>query len=308
MTGSTAAPSAMVSINGVVSTLEAARVAVADRGFLYGDSAFEVVRSYGRVPFRLRAHLERLERSCERLAIIFPVTVEVLENEVAQALAAAEGALSLPATGEWYIRVVVTRGVGPLRYDPASAVSPSRVIIVAPLPVVPAEHYQSGAKAVCLRVSRLVDDPRAAGTKASNYLSSLLALSEAQSHGAYEALVVGPGGGVLEGTTSNLFVLRSDGSLVTPPLSTGILAGITRALVIEALAGQNVNVSETMVFPSDLYRAKEVFITSTIREVVPLVTVDGATVGSGHPGKLTRQAHAAFRALTGQPLPAGPES
>ena len=122
------------SVDGQVVDSSEARVSVFDRGFLYGDSVFEVFRTYGGVPFAQREHLERLQRSAGRLMISMPVSVETLSSEVGATLEAA-------GDGEWYVRVVLTRGTGPLTYDPSTAIEPLRVIIVAPVSVPPAEHY-----------------------------------------------------------------------------------------------------------------------------------------------------------------------
>ena len=116
----------MVSIDGRVVDSADAQVSVFDRGFLYGDSVFEVYRTYGGVPFAEKAHLERLARSAERLMIAMPVSLDTLSTEVRATLDAA-------GEGEWYVRVVVTRGSGPLTYDPSTATTPLRVVIVAPL-------------------------------------------------------------------------------------------------------------------------------------------------------------------------------
>ena len=279
--------STRISINGEVFTESDARVSVFDRGFLYGDSAFEVLRTYDGVPFAETPHLERLARSCERLLIPFPVTVPELSDEIRQTLAAADNS-------ESYVRVIITRGVGPLGYDPMTARNPTRVIICAPLTPQPEKLYSEGVPVYCLRAARPVDDPRTAGTKASNYLTSLLAVHESRQKGGYEAVLLGPSGEILEGATSNIFVAKG-GRLRTPPLSSGILAGITRAQVMKVAASEGVEVLEETLFPKDLYRAEEVFLTSTLREMIPIVRVDDVAVGAGNPGRLTKRLHEAFK-------------
>ena len=268
--------SAVVAIDGQLSPLGEGRVPITDRGFLYGDSAFEVVRTYDAEPFALAAHLGRLEHTCRRLEIQLPVSLEQLAAEVGAALAASysDRPSATPETSERYIRVVVSRGTGPLRYDPQSAGAPLRVIMVAPLPVTPDAVYRDGLSAVCLRVSRLVDDPRGAGTKASNYLPNLLAGHEARRRGAEEAIITGIHGEVLEAAAANLFVVRQ-GVVRTPPLGSGILAGVTRARLMELCRELGIACEEDLLFPRDLYHAEEIFLTSTIREVVPVVNVDG---------------------------------
>ena len=252
---------------------------VLDRGFLYGDSVFEVYRTYSGVPFAEREHLERLGRSADRLMIPMPVSIDVLAAEVHATLAAA-------GAGEWYVRVVVTRGTGPLTYDPTTASSPLRVIIVAPIAPHLEELYERGAAVVLLYASRPTDDPRAAGAKASNYLANLLAVHEAKQKGAQEAIVLGRRGQLLEGASSNLFIVK-DGVVRPPEPEPGILVGITRATVLEVCASEGLPVDETELLPEDLYDADEAFITSSIREVMPVVRADGRVIGDGKPGPVT---------------------
>jgi branched-chain amino acid aminotransferase len=286
-----------VSIDGQVVDSAEARVSVFDRGFLYGDSVFEVFRTYGGVPFAQREHLERLERSANRLMIPMPVSLETLSSEVAATLDAA-------GEGEWYVRVVVTRGTGPLTYDPSTAREPLRVIIVAPVSLPPVEHYERGIAVTLLHASRPTDDERASGAKASNYLANLLAVHEAKQKGAQEALVLGRRGQILEGASSNLFIV-TEGKVLTPEPQPGILVGITRATVLAAARAQGIDAAETTVRPEDLYGADEAFITSSIREVMPVVAADGRTIGSGAPGPVTKRLHEGYLRAVAQATGAG---
>ena len=279
-------PTGKVSIDGQVVDGADARVSVFDRGFLYGDSVFEVYRTYGGVPFAEREHLERLARSAERLMIPMPASLAELSSEVRKALDAA-------GEGEWYVRVVITRGTGPLTYDPSTASAPLRVIIVAPLSLPAAHHYERGIAVALMSASRPTDDARAAGAKASNYLANLLAVHEAKQKGAQEALMLGRGGQILEGASSNLFIVK-DGRVRTPEPQPGILVGITRATVIEAAKAQGLAVDEGEIAPDDLFSADEAFITSSIREVMPVVSADGRTIGDGTPGPVTKALHAGY--------------
>jgi branched-chain amino acid aminotransferase len=286
-----------VSIDGEVVDSGEARVSVFDRGFLYGDSVFEVFRTYGGVPFAQREHLERLERSAHRLMIPMPVSFETLSSEVGATLAAA-------GEGEWYVRVVITRGTGPLTYDPSTATAPLRVIIAAPLSVPPADHYERGIAVSLLRASRPTDDERASGAKASNYLANLLAVYEAKQKGAQEALMLGRRGQILEGASSNLFIVKG-GRVRTPEPQPGILIGITRAIVLAAADSAGIEVEEAEVRPEDLYDADEAFITSSIREVMPVVAADGRTIGSGAPGSVTKRLHEGYLRAVAQATGAG---
>jgi branched-chain amino acid aminotransferase len=286
-----------VSIDGQVVDSAEARVSVFDRGFLYGDSVFEVFRTYGGVPFAQREHLERLERSANRLMIPMPVSLQTLSSEVAATLDAA-------GEGEWYVRVVVTRGTGPLTYDPSTAREPLRVIIAAPVSLPPVEHYERGIAVMLLHASRPTDDERASGAKASNYLANLLAVHEAKQKGAQEALVLGRRGQILEGASSNLFIV-TEGKVLTPEPEPGILVGITRATVLAAARAQGIEAAETTVRPEDLYGADEAFLTSSIREVMPVVAADGRTIGSGAPGPVTKRLHEGYLRAVAQATGAG---
>jgi branched-chain amino acid aminotransferase len=276
-----------ISIDGVLVDRERASIPVMDRGFLYGDSAFEVTRTYGGQPFAVGAHLARLRSSCERIAIGFDVDDATLVREIHAALAAA-------SNEESYVRLIVTRGVTAMGLHLEADTTPRRVIVVLPLKAQPSTLYEEGGELATVLTARALDGTGAAGAKASNYLPNILSLAAAQQRGAYEALSVAAGGELLEGTTSNIFLVHG-GRVRTPPLTIGILGGITRQLVIEAAAAASIPLTETLLFPRDLYSADEAFITSSLREVVPMVRVDGVTLGAGVPGPVTKRLHAAFR-------------
>ena len=276
-----------VSIDGVLVDPSEASVPVMDRGFLYGDSAFEVTRTYGGQPFAMNAHLARLRRSCEHLGIALTVDDATLRADVAAALEAA-------GNEESYVRVIITRGVTAIGLGVGRGETARRLLVVLPLPPQPPELYAEGVELATVTTARALDGTGASGAKASNYLPNILSLASARARGGYEALSVGPGGEILEGATSNVFVVH--GVVVwTPPIAVGILEGITRALVLEAAAEEGITVEERLFFPPDLYGAEEAFITSSLREVVPVVRADGVTLGDGRPGALTKRLHAAFR-------------
>jgi branched-chain amino acid aminotransferase len=277
-------------IDGVLQPAQQARVSVFDRGFLYGDSAFEVMRTYDKRPFREAAHVERLRRSCERLLIALPRSDRELSEIIASAIAASD----LP---ECYVRVMVTRGVGPMNIDLAQATQPSILVFALTLTPLAPSVYANGIAVGLSRAARATDGTRAVGAKTSNYLGSVLALHEVKQRGAQEALILGPTGEVIEGATSNVFVVRG-GELLTAPIDAGILAGITRQTVLEVAAEQALPVRETQLHPSDLYQADEVFITSTVREVVPVVRVDDKLIRDGRPGAVTARVLAGYRAQT----------
>lgn len=274
-------------IDGAPCDPEHARISVFDRGFLYGDSVFEVLRTYGGVPFALQEHLDRLARSAEQIWIPLPMSLDMISREVHRTLEAAGHKNSS-------IRVVVTRGSGPMSLDLSTARDPQLVIFVAEVVTPAAQIYRKGVSVLTGRASRPTDDALAAGVKASNYLSSLLAVHAAKRQGAYEVVLLGRSGEVLEGATSNIFAF-AEGSLHTPRVEAGILAGITRAWILRLAEAMGIRVVQSPLFPRDLYAADEVFLTSSIREVVPVVEVDGVRIASGAPGPMTQRLHRAYR-------------
>jgi branched-chain amino acid aminotransferase len=275
-------------IDGQLRPAGAWQVSVFDRGFLYGDSVFETLRTYGGEPFELREHLERLARSAALVFIDLPVSLERLEAEVLEAIRAGQNA-------ESYVRLMITRGEGALGLDPALADRPTRVIIVQPLTVPAPELYTRGISAISFRTQRQVDATSAVGAKVGNYLVSVLAMREARQVGALEALIVDATGGVLEGGSSNIFLVER-GKLVTPDVNAGILAGITRAKVLEVAAQIGVPVEFATPTLDRAYAADELFISSSIRELMPVVRLDARTIGDGSPGPTFTRLLAAFRA------------
>jgi branched-chain amino acid aminotransferase len=279
----------VVSIDGVLVPPSDARVSVFDRGFLYGDSVFETIRTYSGRPFALDKHLSRLERSAELVFIPLPVSKSQLEVEIGEALKAA-------GNDQSYIRVMVTRGQGELGLDPALAEVPRRVIIVGPLSAPPASLYEEGVAVVTFHTERPSDSTPAEGAKIGNYLVAVLAVRAARAAGAHEALITANDGTVLEGASSNVFIVEGE-RLVTPSTDLGILAGITREHVLLAASELAIEVTYEAPSVARLRAADEVFISSSIRELLPVVKVDGYVVGGGRPGPVTRRLYDGFRAL-----------
>ncbi len=280
----------VVAIDGRLRSEASASVSVFDRGFLFGDSVFEVLRTYAGVPFELGEHLARLERSAAKMGIALPVDERRFAREVGRTLEKA-------ANPESYVRIVVTRGRGPLHIDPRTAVSPTRVIIAAPLLALPGELYSRGVDVVSVRIGRSTDGTRAAGAKVSAYVSNMLAFWAAREAGGHEALLVADDGQISEGNSSNFFVVK-DGEVCTPPLSTGILGGITRAIVERLCGSLGIRFRERLLCTSDVDGADEAFLTSSLREIVPVVGLDERRIGAGRPGPITQRLLEAYRART----------
>jgi branched-chain amino acid aminotransferase len=298
-----------VNLDGSLVAPQDAKISVLDRGFLYGDSVYEVIRTYGGEPFELDAHLVRLARSAARIGLTPRWEAARTRAEIARTLAAsrAHGTDAAdPAAAPWnhaerYIRVVMTRGAGEIGLDPALAVDPVAVVIVQPLHGPPARAYVDGVKVAVVGVRRpspLALDPAA---KTGAHLPHVLAVKEAREAGADEALLLDEQGFVTEGSSSNVFAIEG-GRLRTPPLAAGILEGVTRGIVLRLAREERLPVEETALSPEDLARADELFITSTQREILPVTTFGDRRVGSGRPGPLTFALHRAFRRLAGGPV------
>jgi branched-chain amino acid aminotransferase len=276
------------SVNGIVVKAEDARVSVLDNGFAFGDSVYEVLRTYGGLAFEPGRHFHRLRASAARLGFSIPASD-------ADLLAQADALLGRSGNGESYIRIIVSRGLGDCSYNFERVQGPTVVMIQKALPPYPAWHYEDGVKVAAVGVRR--NHPRALdpAIKSSNLLNNILAVREAQSRGAEEPVLLNQEGFVAEGASTNVFLARK-GTISTPPLSAGILAGITREVVLELLPGLGIPFREEPLHLDELLAADEAFVTSTTREVVPVRQVDETPVGGGRPGPLTRRVIEAFRA------------
>lgn len=289
----------VVNLDGRLVAPEQAVVSVFDRGFLYGDSVYEVMRTYRGEPFEILAHLARLARSAELIALSLPWSLERVAAETRRTLAAA-------GNPESYVRVIVTRGSGELGLDPALAQDGRVVIIAKELVPPPPEAYRQGVKVALVEARHAPRESVDPAAKTGNYLSRVLALREARARAAYEALMLDGAGRITEATTANVFAVRG-GGLVTPPLEVGILEGVTRQVVLSLARRAGLPVREAHLLPADLLGADEVFITSTTRELVPVVAVAAGEVehriGAGRPGPVTLRLLADFRERAGGAAP-----
>ena len=261
-------------------------MSVFDHGFLFGDSVYEVVRTRRGVPVTMAEHLARLRASAERIYMELPWTDADIGARTAELLRAADNP-------ESYLRIVATRGVGEISLLPDTCRDPLLLLIAKPLPVPPASVMKDGI-AVAL-VGRPRNDRRALdpGAKTGNYLNNALALIEARRTGAEDAILLNPEGLLAEGTTSNVFLVRG-GRVLTPTLDSGILSGITRALLLREMTAAGIGVEEARLPEEALRGADEVFLTSTVRGVAPVTRVDGKPVGDGRPGPVARRVAALY--------------
>jgi branched-chain amino acid aminotransferase len=280
-----------VNVDGRVCGESDAVVSVLDHGFLFGEGVYEVLRTYGREPFLFERHAERLRASADRIALAIPLSDSALLARLRDTIVAAH----LP--GEAYVRVVVTRGVGEIVYDPAACPNPTTVVIVKPHTEPPPEVYERGVKIALVPVVRNHPgsvDPR---IKSNNLLNNALAMQQAYARGGFEALMRNHRGEICECAQSNVFLV-TNGYVRTPPLTAGLLAGVTRAFVLELARTLSIHAREETIEEEDLASADELFITSTTKEIVPVVAVDDLVIGDGIPGPITRKLRAAFAERT----------
>lgn len=265
-----------------------AKISVFDRGFLYGDSVYETMRTAGGRPLDLERHLARLRRSGDGIGLAIPWDDATLAATIERTHRAA-------GNDESYVRLVVTRGSGPLLLDPRQSEDSLLVVLVQPLVLPAAEAYERGIAAVIVGITKNAGTSIDPEIKSGNYLNNILALRQAIAAGGDDAIMCNPEGAVSEGATSNVFMVEG-GRIETPNMRTGILPGITRQKVCELAASLGTPVSETNIMPERLRRADEVFLTSSVRGIMPVTRLDGARVGDGTAGPITRRLHQAYLA------------
>lgn len=289
--------SELVGVNGRITSPTEAVVSPLDRGFLYGDSVYETLRTYGGRPFRAAAHLHRLAASAERLGI------EIVRAPLAPA-AALEAILARATDPEWAVRIIVTRGVGPIGYDPEACGPPTVVAHLRPCPEIPAGWRQEGVDVAIVDVTRNAVAALDPAIKSSNLLNNVLAWQAARRTGAYEPILLNPEGLLAEGGSSNLFLARGR-RLLTPALAAGLLRGVTREAAIELARRDGMEIEETDLRPEDLRGADEAFLTSTLKGILPIRRCDGWPIREGRPGPLTRRMMALYEALVQEETKAG---
>jgi len=272
-------------VNGRLSAPEQAAISPLDPGFMYGEGLFETMRVYGGRVFRLDQHLSRMQDAAAEVGL----------QEQAGRLRSQDVTEALSASGlaDASVRATVTPG--------------TLVVLVRPLSLPPRGQYERGCRVVSLPAAQ------APGTvlrrvKSLNYLDKLLAQREAKRQGADEAVLVEADGFVVEGAMRNVFAVVG-AKLVTPPLSRGLLPGITRATVLEIAAKLGVPHSEHDTTLSELQQADECFLTSSLAEILPVASVDGQCIGAAAPGPVTRRLAQGYRELVGEELglPAAPK-
>ena len=280
-------------VDGELVSADEASVAVNDRGFMYGDAAFETLRAYGGDLFRWEDHAERLANTCETLELDHGLADEDLRARIDETLAAND-------LEEAYVRLSITRGVQPGKLTPDPAVDPTVVVIVKPLPrggrpdQGGEPRWDGPASLRTVDIRRPPENVMPSHLKTHNYLGGILARLELRGTDADEALLCDVEGNVAEGTTSNVFFV-DDSALHTPSLVGPVLPGVTRQVVLELAREEGIPIDEGTFDPADVRGADEVFITNTTGEVWPVASVDGEPVGSaGGDGPFSEDSHGLY--------------
>jgi branched-chain amino acid aminotransferase len=286
---------ATASIDGVVSPLAEARVPVVDRGFLYGDSIYEVFRTYQGVPLFYDEHWRRFENS----ARLIHLDLGNIRGSLTADIKAATAASGAPAIGlDVYVRFIVTRGEGPLSLVPEEGLPLRRVVIVKEVPQWNPEHYRVGASLAIVSVRRNSGEALDPNIKGGNYLNNVLGAIEADNLGADDCLMLSEGGLITEASNSNVFFVI-DGRLVTPSQRAANLRGLTKAAIQSACEAQGIEAIETEISAADTLRASECFLSSATRAVMPVISIMRDD-GSRHEfpkggGEMTRRIAALYR-------------
>lgn len=264
-------------LNGKFVDKEDAKVSVYDHGLLYGDGIFEGIRVYDGVIFKLKEHIDRLYDSAKSIILKIPHSKEEMEKIVVDTV-------KINNLRDAYIRLVITRGIGDLGLDPEKCPEPTVFCIAEPMKPLLGD---SGIRVITSSIRRLPVDVLNPAVKSLNYLNSILAKIQANYAGVDEAFLLDSEGYVAEGTGDNIFVVKN-GVIKTPPLSSSVLKGITRDVVIDLAKDMGYSILEEKLTLHELYVADELFITGTAAELVPVIEIDGRVINNGNIGEITK--------------------
>jgi len=274
-------------LNGEIIREQEAKISILDRGFLYGDGVFETLRAYRGVIFKIKEHIDRLQKSLEKIYIPLTLSREEISNNLYSLLRKNN-------LYDAYLRIMITRGISEPGLVPAKETTPTMVIITRPFSGYPARMYEEGVAIITSNIRHVPPSTLDPTVKSLNFLPHILASIEARNKGAREGLLLSQEGYVAEGTVSNIFMVKEN-IIFTPPVAVGILNGITRITVIELAREAGYTVRESLLSPQDLYEGDECFLTSTLYEVMPVTQVDGRPIGGGKPGPVSRHLLSLFR-------------
>jgi len=274
----------IVYINGNLVPAAEAKIPAFDYGFLFGYALFETMHAYNSTVFRLDRHIQRMVNSANTLG---------LSLDAVELTNAVQDTVRVNNLQEARIRLTVSAGAGHPVADLASCSKPTVMVVAIPYTPLSPETYEKGYRMVISEIRRNSRSPVAV-MKKTDYLESILAKQSARAAGADDALFLNDRGYLTEGTANNIFIV-SKGLLKTPPVVAGVLPGITRAVILEMARATAISNKETNIRLAALFTADEVFLTSSLMEIMPVTMIDGQMVGSGRPGPVTRRLMQAFR-------------
>ncbi len=283
----------VVYIDGQYYPKSQAKISVYDHGFLYGDGVFEGIREYNGVVFKLKEHINRLYNSAHAIALNMPLTKEEMTKAVIETLRKNK-------MKDSYIRLVVSRGVGDLGLDPRKCPKPTVIVITDTISIRAGNAKETGITTMFSWVRRNPVDATSHEIKSLNYLNSVLAKIEANACGVDEALCLESNGCIAEGVGENVFIVKN-GELLTPPTSTGALAGITAEVVTQIAAKLHIKLTVTNLTPFMMFTADEAFFTGTAMEMVPIREVNKRQIGTGKPCPVTKKLIAEFQKVIEDP-------
>jgi D-alanine transaminase len=269
-------------LNGEFLSIDKALVPIEDRGYQFGDAVYEFIASYNGRLFYLEEHLDRLERSLKGL--FFP---PVSRETIRKAVLTLFGKAKIQRAG---IYIQISRGVSPRNHAFPDGVRPQIVMTIREVEEKPPELRKNGAAAITVEDSRW----GRCDLKTVQLLPNVLAKQKALAAGVFDAIFVSPEGVVREATSSNICIV-ADGVVITHPLTPQILPGITRMVVIDLCRELNIPVSERFFKTDALYGSEEAFLTGTVTEVLPIVTIDGRRIGDGQVGPVTAKLYETLR-------------
>ena len=280
----------IIYLNGEFVDEEEAKISVFDHGVLYGDGVFEGIRAYNGRVFRLDEHINRLYESAKSILLDIGMTKEEINDALLETLRRNN-------LRDAYIRLVVTRGKGDLGLDPSSCKKPTVYIIAAGVQLYPEELYEKGLEVVTVPTRRNIVEGVNPRIKSLNYLNNIMAKIEANLAGVPEAILLNSEGYVTECTGDNIFIVKN-GEVITSPSYLGILEGVTRNAILELADKMGYPTAEKVFTRHDIFVADECFLSGTAAEMIPVVKVDGRTIGEdGKPGKITKELMKAYREL-----------
>jgi branched-chain amino acid aminotransferase len=283
----------LVYIDGQYYPKSQAKISVFDHGLLYGDGVFEGIRAYKGVVFKLKEHIDRLYRSAHVITLKIPLTKEEMLQAVIETLRKNN-------LKDSYIRLIVTRGEGDLGLDPRKCPKATIIIITDTISLHEKGAKENGITTMLSWVRRNPVDATSHEIKSLNYLNSVLAKIEANANGVDEALCLESNGYIAEGVGENVFIAKN-GELLTPPTSTGALAGITAEVVTQLVAKLGLKLTVTNLTPFMMFTADEAFFTGTAIEMVPIREVNKRQIGTGKPGPITKKLMAEFHKVIEDP-------